>query len=334
MKNSEHSLLRKILTKTAVLFSIPLIFIYVVFPLLFILFPYFMQHIFFLNFLRNPFQQYNDLSQHGINSMGINFYLKNGLESKLGVWHILPQSLSNKYHGKNLTLEEFEDLLKLEDYKVFLYLHGNTFDRTTPHRCALYNVLSSADFHVIAFDYRGYGDSTGRPTDEGLASDAVTVYKHLLKFANGRIYVWGHSMGTGVACNSMKKMSKAGIPPKGIILESPFNNLRDVILNHPLSKPFKWIPFQEQLFIGNLKKSGLIMDSDKHIKEIDAPILILHAEDDHVIPWQLGEKLHQSAIKAGKQSQYIKFESRHQFKHKFLYRANEIPDLVKKFVQS
>ncbi|CEF70214.1 Hypothetical protein SRAE_2000484800 [Strongyloides ratti] len=319
MKNSGNSLVRKILTKTAILFSIPLIFMYIVFPLLFIFFPYFMQHIFFLNFLRNPFQQYNDLSYH---------------ESKLGIWHILPQSLSTKYKGQNLTLNEFENLLKLKDYKVFLYLHGNTFDRTTPHRCALYNVLSSADFHVITFDYRGYGDSTGRPTDEGLASDAVTVYKHLLKFADGRIYVWGHSMGTGVACNSMRKMSEAGMPPKGIILEAPFNNLRDVMLNHPLSKPFKWIPFQEQLFIGNLKKSGLVMDSDKNIKKIDAPILILHAEDDHVIPWQLGEKLHQSAINAGRQSQYIKFESKHQFKHKFLHRAEEIPELVKKFVQN
>uniref|UniRef100_A0A0N4Z950 Lysophosphatidylserine lipase ABHD12 n=1 Tax=Parastrongyloides trichosuri TaxID=131310 RepID=A0A0N4Z950_PARTI len=334
MERGKDKLWRNILRTTVILLFIPFIIMYLLFPILFVLFPYFMQHIFFLNFLRNPFQKFENLTAFDIESVGINFYLENDIGNKLGVWHILPKSLSEKYEGKDLLLEDFQELLKLDDYKVFLYLHGNTRDRTTPHRCSLYNVLSGSDFHVVTFDYRGYGDSEGRPTDEGLAADAITVYKYLKKYAGDRIYIWGHSMGTGVACNSMRKMSESGIPPKGVILESPFNNLRDAMINHPFSKPFKWIPYIEQLVVGNLQSSGLVMASDVHIQKIDAPILILHAEDDHIIPWQLGEKLHQSALKGGRKSHYIKFESKHQFRHKFLHRAEEIPNLVRKFVDN
>lgn len=54
-----------------------------------------------------------------------------------------------------LTNNEIENLLNTDKHLIVIYFHGNTFDRTTSHRCNLYNFLSNMDFHIIAIDYRG-----------------------------------------------------------------------------------------------------------------------------------------------------------------------------------
>ena len=74
----------------------------------------------------------------------------------IGVWHILPASISERF-GTDGEMDEsaMERSLDEESHGVFIYLHGNSFDRTAETRCELYNVLSAMDFHVLAIDYRG-----------------------------------------------------------------------------------------------------------------------------------------------------------------------------------
>jgi pimeloyl-ACP methyl ester carboxylesterase len=82
--------------------------------------------------------------------------------------------------------------------KFILYLHGTTGDRSNYHRCILYEQLSQLGLHVIALDYRGYGDSTGDPTEENVVKDALFTYEYFLKLApHATFYIWGHSLGTG-----------------------------------------------------------------------------------------------------------------------------------------
>lgn len=150
-----------------------------------------MQHIFFLNFglffrnskKKNPkyschsisyfkvrfrLVDYYDLAKHGVRSRGRNFYLRekdlnavnevtanDDAEPTIGVWHVLPASLSDKFE-KITDDGAIERSLDEQSHGVFIYLHGNSFDRTTEHRTELYNVLSQMDFHVLAIDYRGH----------------------------------------------------------------------------------------------------------------------------------------------------------------------------------
>lgn len=75
----------------------------------------------------------------------------------IGVWHILPASISERFgkDGEKIDESAMERSLNEESHGVFIYLHGNSFDRTAETRCELYNVLSAMDFHVLAIDYRG-----------------------------------------------------------------------------------------------------------------------------------------------------------------------------------
>ena len=236
--------------------------------------------------------------------------------------------------GSDVNEAAMERALDEESHGVFIYLHGNSFDRSTEHRCEMYNVLSTMDFHVLAIDYRGYGDSTGHPSEDGLNADAHAIWNYAKKHApNKDIYVWGHSMGTGVATRLVAELSDAGTPPKALILESPFNNLSDVVRNHPFSAPFRILPWFDQVIVNPLIRSGLTMNSDHRIQRVTCPILVLHAQDDHIIPIKLGKCLVESAKAADRRVTFIEFEGEREFLHKYIHRANELPDVIRNFLE-
>ncbi|KAF4017374.1 hypothetical protein G4228_009150 [Cervus hanglu yarkandensis] len=81
---------------------------------------------------------------------------------------------------------------------IIVYLHGSAQHRAASHRLKLVKVLSNGGFHVLSVDYRGFGDSTGTPTEDGLTADAVCVYEWT-KARSGPtpVCLWGHSLGTG-----------------------------------------------------------------------------------------------------------------------------------------
>lgn len=64
-------------------------------------------------------------------------------------------------------------------------------------------------YDVITFDYRGFGDSSGEPTEVGLMKDARFIYDWLHRLSNGqrKIYLWGHSLGSAVACQLAARLS-------------------------------------------------------------------------------------------------------------------------------
>ncbi|KAI6213444.1 2-arachidonoylglycerol hydrolase ABHD12 [Aphelenchoides besseyi] len=320
---------------------VPLIGLYLLMPLLIFTFPTFFQKLFFLSVVKLPFVDYNNLTAHGVNG-GYNFYLKingtNGAESeKLGVWHILPTSQHDQLPA-NFTDEQLKQLVQTSNNPIVVYLHGNSFDRTSLHRCELYRLLAALDYHVFAIDYEGYGDSTGRPTELSVVEDAKAIYKYARELSSNKkdVYIWGHSMGTAVASKATAELTMSGIPPSALVLEAPFNNLHDVIsaslffvLNHPFSVPFRFLPWFESTVIQPLIRSGLVMQSDEHIKHIGCPLLVFHAQDDHIIPVKLGRKLVEVAQSAGKVVKYVEFDASRNFLHKYIHRAEELPSIVK-----
>ena len=100
-----------------------------------------------------------------------NFYLDSAPGVTLGVWRIPPSSSPSSSSSSSARLSSAPAAdspspvaaeAEFDGRPVVLYLHGNSAHRASAHRVELYRLLASMGYHVVCFDYRGYGDSTGR----------------------------------------------------------------------------------------------------------------------------------------------------------------------------
>lgn len=157
----------------------------------------------------------------------------------------------------------------------------------------LYQILRGLGYHVIAFDYRGFGDSSSiQPTEEGVVRDAIAVYNYIRSCTKNNIYIWGHSLGSGIATHMMSHLNEHNIPaPKAVVLESPFNNIDSEIRYHPMSRLFRNLPWFDYMISRPMYSNHLRFQSDQHIGEFREPVMIMHAEDDMVIPFELGYRV-------------------------------------------
>lgn len=101
-----------------------------------------------------------------------------------------------------------------------------------------------------------------------------------------------HSLGTGVGCHTLAKLKQLNVfGPRVLVLESPFNNIRDEVREHPFSRFFRHLPWFDYTIVDPMFENNLRFESDKHIATFQQPIMILHAEDDLVVPYKLGHKV-------------------------------------------
>lgn len=105
----------------------------------------------------------------------------------------------------------------LSTYPTILFFHGNAASRAARYRVALYSALSTRlNANVLAVDYRGFADSTGSPSEEGLALDARAAWDWLVDRGagegegEGSVIVVGHSLGTSVAAMLGESLAKDG----------------------------------------------------------------------------------------------------------------------------
>src|SRR5262249_5673448 len=127
---------------------------------------------------------------------------------------------------------------------------------------------------LIALNFRGYGGSTGTPTEEGLHRDADAAYAFAVaRYAPERIVLWGHSLGTGVAVRLASEK-----PVGKVILEAPYTSTVDVAAALFPYVPVRWL-MKDQF------------RSDERIGAVTAPLLIMHGGRDDVISIAFGRKL-------------------------------------------
>ncbi|XP_023168674.2 lysophosphatidylserine lipase ABHD12 isoform X2 [Drosophila hydei] len=233
----------------------------------------------------------------------------------------------------------YERLLRMPGGTVVLYLHGNTATRGSGHRSEVYKLLRHLNYHVFSFDYRGYADSDPvPPSEDGVVRDAMMVFEYIANLTTNPIYIWGHSLGTGVAthmCAKLASMKERG--PHGVILESPFTNIRDEIRLHPFSRPFRHLPWFDYMVSQPMYDNRLRFESDKHISKFPQPVMIMHAEDDVVVPFHLGYQLYRTGLDTRSRSwgpvEFHRFDRSHGYGHKYLCRAPEMSGLVESFIE-
>lgn len=113
--------------------------------------------------------------------------------------------------------------LALKSRPTVLFFHGNAATRAFSTRILYYQAFTSRlGANVLAIDYRGFGDSTGEPSEPGLITDGRAAWDWLIEQGakEGDIAIVGHSLGTGVASQLGAQLEDDGIKPRGIVLLS------------------------------------------------------------------------------------------------------------------
>jgi uncharacterized protein len=157
-----------------------------------------------------------------------------------------------------------------------LILHGNAGNIATPGRIEHDRQLHGLGLGIVAFDYRGYGESEGTPTESGLFTDARAAYDFLrdsLGAPASRIIIYGHSLGSAVAIELASTVTAGGL-----IVEGGFTSLPDLG-----AEIYPWIPVRV------LARSRFA--SLDRIGGVRMPILCIHGRDDMTIPIAQGRRL-------------------------------------------
>lgn len=157
--------------------------------------------------------------------------------------------------------------------KLILFFHGNA--GSLDSWGAIHQDYAYLKTDMIVFDYRGYGKSGGEVTEAGLYLDgkAVLEYALGLGYAESNIFIYGRSVGGGVAIDAAQ-----GRRIGGLILESPFHSLRGLIYRrYGFMLPWFYLRYT--------------MDNRAKLPKVPAKVLIVHGTRDEVIPIAYGKML-------------------------------------------
>ena len=162
------------------------------------------------------------------------------------------------------------------------YFHGNAGH--IGHRAGKARPLLEAGLGILLVEYRGYGGNPGSPDERGLLADGRAALAFLADRGVGpeRIVLYGESLGSGVAVALAAEMAARSAPAAGLVLEAPFTSIADVAQIHYPFLPARWLVRDR-------------FDSAARIGAVRAPVLVLLAEDDRVVPARLGRRLFEAA---------------------------------------
>jgi fermentation-respiration switch protein FrsA (DUF1100 family) len=167
-------------------------------------------------------------------------------------------------------------------HPLVVYFHGNgaNLSNWTPIVCA----IARQGYTVLAFDYRGYGVSSGSPTEKGLYRDVDAVVDHVWKRVKpdgpsaplrlGPVIYWGRSLGV-----SMAAYAAARHQPDGMILESGFPDARSLFRGSPMA------------FLALF--SSYRFPAAEYLRAVTVPALVMHGDADSVIPYERGRELYE-----------------------------------------
>ena len=157
---------------------------------------------------------------------------------------------------------------------VILFCHGNAGN--IGHRLDSIRLFNQLGLEVFIFDYRGYGESEGKPSEQGTYEDVKAAWEYLVEerqIEPGRIVVFGRSLGGAIA-----SWLASGYTPGTLILESVFTSLPDVAATH-----YPYMPVRLML--------RFKYDTAEYLSKVSCPVLIIHSRGDEITPFSHGQKL-------------------------------------------
>ncbi|KAI8149885.1 Alpha/Beta hydrolase protein [Fennellomyces sp. T-0311] len=228
----------------------------------------------------------------------------------IGAWHILPTLYYQKHDLRaNPDIPDdtvYDAALSNPSYDTVVYFHGNALNRAAPWRTDLYKRLGDKfnRLNIIAIDYRGFGDSNGVPSEQGLRLDALATIDWLLErnVTPDRISLIGHSLGTGVATSLAYDMTERGQSPNALILKAAYSSLPNLIFEYRMLKyftvlgPVRLVPSVQNWLLHRLLH---VYDSVSRIEHLECPILLTYGASDLEIPGHNSQLLFHRAVYGG-----------------------------------
>ena len=195
---------------------------------------------------------------------------------------------------------------------TLLFLHGN--GGNISHRLdklAMYHRLGLA---VFIMDYRGYGLSQGKPSEQGTYLDAEAAWNHLTgtrTLPENNIIIYGESLGGAVAAWLATQHQ-----PGALILESSFTSIMDMGRHYYPYLPIRWI-------------SRIKYPTLDRIQRVHTPLLIIHSTTDDIVPYAQGRKLFEAA---NEPKTFLEITGDHNYG--FLESNSRYVDGIDKFISS
>jgi len=160
---------------------------------------------------------------------------------------------------------------------TILFCHGNAGNMS--HRLDSILIFHEMKLDVFIFDYRGYGTSAGRPTEEGTCQDAEGAWRYLAEkrgIPPEKIILFGRSLGASIAACLAGKTQ-----PRGLIVESSFISIPDLAAEIYPCLPLNWV----------LRFRYPTRDC---LRRVRCPVLVIHSREDEIIPFRHGKALYQA----------------------------------------
>lgn len=155
------------------------------------------------------------------------------------------------------------------------------------YRGDLLKLFTHLGVDAFIFDYRGYGDNAGEPSELAIRDDARAIWRHLTdrcRIKAERIVIFGESLGGGVATQLAAAVCGAGQNPRALIIQASFSSLVETAGHHYPWLPVSWV-LQDRF------------ESNSVISKVRCPYLHLHGSNDRIVPFQLGRRLFEAAPK-------------------------------------
>lgn len=265
------------------------------------------------------------------------FTVQSSNNTTLYAWHILPTHLYRQHQQKLINQPDFgvkpfdqaastvglRTLFENPNSKVVLSFHGNAAHIGSAYRPATYQQLLSVStpeqpVHVIAFDYRGFGWSTGTPTEEGVIDDGVAIlsalcgppsdepnanrpeFSQISKLHPSQLILIGQSLGTFVSTATQHKWTfeLGQAPCNALVLLASFSSLTKLLdsysikgLTPPILSPLTPYPFFQRMFRYMIVDKW---DTASRLKDLlrqsgtKFDVTMMHAKDDWEIPYREG----------------------------------------------
>ncbi|KAK3937200.1 Alpha/Beta hydrolase protein [Diplogelasinospora grovesii] len=242
----------------------------------------------------------------------------------LYAWHILPLQVYAQ-HESELAAQDagfchkmtqsvnFKLLRDDPNARLVIYFHGNAGHVAQAIRPASYHALTdgSPSTHVLAIDYRGFGHSTGSPTEQGLILDGTAAVDWAMQVAgipSSRIVLLGQSLGTAVTSGVAEHFSHEGVDFAGVILVSGFSSLPTMLSGYAIAG---WVPVLRPLaawpwllrkvtnrVVDKWESAQRLGEVVRTVKQRNGRLrlTLVHAKNDWDIPFHEDDKLFAGAV--------------------------------------